>query len=123
MLMRVLRVLLVALCVLVAQEIQAQASPNGRYIVFIHSGNETTQRTQQVAIELARRGYVVRKPDNQRDTVGGPGVDYFSAQDAAGAADVANVVNGSLTLPDNRKLKPRLQRTKNPPGYLGVWLP
>ncbi|HVO89832.1 MAG TPA: hypothetical protein VMV45_14925 [Casimicrobiaceae bacterium] len=122
MLSRAFGVLLLALCVLAPAAAQAQATPNSRYIVFIHSGGGSAQAAQKVAVELARRGYVVRKPDNQRDTVGGPGVDYFSTQDAAGAAEVANIVSGALSLPEGGKLKPRLQRIKNPPGYLGVWL-
>src|SRR5262249_37266059 len=101
---------------------RGDSGPNSRYIVFIHYGGGTLDQAQRVAIDLVKRGYVVRKPDSQRDTVGGPGIDYFSAQDAAPAAEVATIVNGLLGSSEDKKLKPRLQRIKNPPGYIGVWL-
>jgi hypothetical protein len=70
---------------------------------------------------------LVRAPDNQRDVVGGPGVDYFDDSALDVAQDVANTVNETFEklwgqVADDRKLKPRRQRVKNPPTYLGVWL-
>ena len=94
------------------------------YIVFIHSGgwrpgegDPTT--VKRVALALAQRGYLVRPPDAKRDEVGGAGVDYFDASDKDIAQDIANVVNGVL---GDAKVHPRLQRIKNPTGYIGVWL-
>jgi hypothetical protein len=122
MLTRALAVFFVGLSLLVPLQTRADTGPNSRYIVFIHYGGGTSEQAQTVAADLARRGYVVRRPDTQRDTVGGPGVDYFSKQDASRAAEVASIVNGSLRLSGNQRLQPRLQSIKNPPGYLGVWL-
>jgi hypothetical protein len=101
-----------------------------KFVVFIHTGGRSLDRhaTQRIGIALSQKGYVVRAPDRDQDDVGGPGVDYFSESARPAAEDVANTMNEILTemkLQDKdarKKLRPRLQRTKNPPGYLGVWL-
>jgi len=121
------------------------AGDNSRFIVFIHAGGQPKKKDagaqqkqkdvgaqqavpdeviKQIAIALARKGYSVRPWDRQQDK---PGVDYFWDQDAEAARDVAATVNEALppllTADDNAtKLKERLQRIKNPQGYLGVWL-
>ena len=94
---------------------------NNRFVVFIHAGGGSQEAAQQVALALGKEGFVVRRPDNQRDTVGGPGIDYFNQQDAGGAARAASIVNAAMPR-GSRNLPTRLQRAKNPPGYLGVWL-
>jgi hypothetical protein len=96
---------------------------NSHYIIFIHSGGrpDTDPLVQGVLRALLSKGYSVRKPDNQRDEVGGPGVDYFADEEAGKAQEVADIVNTALNLP-TRLLQARRQRVKNPPGYLGVWL-
>jgi len=108
----------------------APARDNSRFVVFIHTGgNEKAddKSIREIAVALLGKRYVVRAPDKERDEVGGPGVDYFADTGRDAAQEVADVVNEKLKrlglLPDeNKKLKPRLQRQKNPPGYLGVWL-
>jgi len=112
------------------------AGDNSRFIVFIHAGGQPKKKDagaqqavpdeviKQIAIALARKGYSVRPWDRQQDK---PGVAYFWDQDAEAASDVAATVNEALTplltADDNAtKLKERLQRIKNPQGYLGVWL-
>ena len=129
--------LLVALVAAVPISLYAQQPPrqqppqlqesraNSRYILFIHTGggpeNLVGNLVQNVLTALLKEGYSVRKPDNQRDAVGGPGVDYFDDEDGRKAQEVADIVNSILpsTL---RRLEARRQRAKNPPGYLGVWL-
>lgn len=94
---------------------------NSRYIVFLHVGGGAKDTGEQVARALRAQGFVVRGADDQLDAVGGPGVDYFNEQDRPGAADAADIANAALpaSLP---KLKPRLQKAANPPGFLGLWL-
>ena len=82
MLTRVLGILFIASWAVASTQADAQPGPNSRYIVFIHYGGGSPDNAQRVALALAKLGYVVRKPDNQRDIVGGPGVDYFYSQDA-----------------------------------------
>jgi hypothetical protein len=114
---------------------QQQAGPperdNSKFVVFIHGGSATgtvDDRTlKEIAVSLLGKRYVVRAPDAERDEVGGPGVDYFSDYARDAAQDVADTVNTKLRelkllTDDGKALKPRLQRLKNPPGYLGVWL-
>lgn len=104
----------------------AQQTDNSSYIVFLHAGappdlHDANERLVAVLSGLAKAGYSVRKPDSDRDLVGGPGVDYFNDNDLAAAQAVANIVN--VAMPDRKeKLAPRRQRINNPPHYLGVWL-
>jgi hypothetical protein len=67
-----------------------------------------------------KAGYSVRKPDNDRDEVGGPGVDYFDDNASGVAQTIADIVNDAM--PDRKKIAPRRQRVKNPPYYIGIWL-
>jgi hypothetical protein len=101
----------------------AASADNSRFVLFVHGGDGKTKSKEtavtDVAVALAKNGYSVRKPDNQGDTVGGPGVDYFDDNDLAAAQDVAKIANSIL---GSGSLKPRRQRVKNPLGYLGVWL-
>jgi hypothetical protein len=105
----------------------AQPRDNSRFVIFIHTGGGTIteEQAKAIAVDLVRKRYTVRVPDNQQDRVGGPGVDYF-ADDAKGAADdVAATVNAamkSLNLRNSKPLAARRQNLKNPPGFLGVWL-
>jgi hypothetical protein len=124
--------LLLAPSLLSAQPQQSGVPPvrdNSQFVVFIHAGGGKIgdQQVREIGALLVKKGYVVRAPDLERDEAGGPGVDYFSnfARDAA--QDVADTVNARLQAlklqsDENKKLKPRLQRVNNPPGYLGVWL-
>lgn len=100
-----------------------------QFVVFIHAGPKSPddEEIKQIAVALFRKGYLVRAPDNQRDKVGGPGVDYFDDAAVDMAQDVADTVNDmfdklGIQAADDKKLKPRRQRTKTPPLYLGVWL-
>jgi hypothetical protein len=92
----------------------------GRYTVFLHTGGGPIALSEQVKDVLEKQGYKVRV-DTETDQVGGPGVDFFDNQDTPGAANVAAVVNSALPV-DIRRLRPRRQSNKNPPGFLGVWL-
>lgn len=95
-----------------------------RFVLFMHAGASTPVdpvQVKKIAVALAVRGYVVRSPDDQRDQIGGPGVDYFADADSAGAQDIADTVNAMLP-PGAKQLAPRRQRVKNPDGYIGVWL-
>ena len=127
--------LVLALCVpvsLYGEVIQQGGAPQGansKFVLFIHAGPKATDDPviKQIAGTLAQKGYLVRAPDREQDNVGGPGVDYFADSALATAQDVANTVNEilqrrKLLESDNKKLKPRLQHVKSPPGYLGVWL-
>jgi len=120
--MRAALLLVGLLCPLAAQTQDPQKSEeNRRFIVFIHAGGDPGGQAQRVAVALGRAGFVVRRPDNERDRVGGPGIDYFNAQDAAGAARAARIVDATLSR--SPPVQPRFQSaTKNPSGYLGVWL-
>jgi len=107
------------------QQQQEKAPENSRYILFIHTGGGPEKSADdlvpRILKELLKNGYSVRKPDDQRDEVGGPGVDYFDEKDENKAKEVASLVNSIL--PANlRRLEARRQRVKNPSGYLGVWL-
>lgn len=125
--------LILALCVPVPLHGQG-APPSGtrdksQFVVFIHAGPQSPddKETKQIAVALFQKGYLVRAPDNQRDKVGGPGVDYFDDSARDMAQDVADTVNETfeklgVQVADDKKLKPRRQRVKNPPTYLGVWL-
>jgi hypothetical protein len=93
-----------------------------RYILFIHSGGgKSGDDLTRVVSALAQRGYLVRPPDSQRDDVGGAGIDYFAESDKGVAQDIADVVN-DLLYKGEAKVHPRLQRIRNPTGYIGVWL-
>jgi hypothetical protein len=106
---------------------QQQENPlaNSRYILFIHTGgapeNSDVGLIPEILSVLLRNGYSVRKPDDQRDEVGGPGVDYFDEKDQDKAKELANLVNSVLPA-SLKRLDARRQRVKNPPGYFGVWL-
>jgi hypothetical protein len=121
-------VMLIALHVMVGTP--RAGGDNSRFIVFIHAGgNEsiTDDKIRDIAIAIAQKGYSVRPWDRDLGQVGGSRVDYFREEDAEAAGDVAAVVNEVLDklragLKEEDKLKPRLRRVKNPPGYLGVWL-
>jgi hypothetical protein len=96
----------------------------GRFVLFIHAGSDghvDPKLVKQAAVKLAERGYVVRSPDTQFDEEG-PGVDYFSKGDLQAAQDIAAFLNTLLPPRADRSIAPRFQRTKNPPGYIGVWL-
>ena len=119
--------LILALCVPVP--LHGETRDPKQFVVFIHAGPKLPddKEIKQIAVALFQRGYLVRAPDNQRDVVGGPGVDYFDDSALDMAQDVANTVNetfGKLwgQVADDKKLQPRRQRVKNPPTYLGVWL-
>jgi tetratricopeptide (TPR) repeat protein len=99
----------------------ARAPDNGRFTLFIHGGGEAADTIDVVERSLQQKGYAVRAPDDQRDAVGGPGVDYFSDGDKAAAQEVAVAINALLPS-GHPPLKPRRQKVKNPAGYLGVWL-
>jgi hypothetical protein len=108
---------------------QNDSLDNSQYILFIHTGGAPVSPPdliKSVLAALVNAGYSVRNPDDQRDTVGGPGVDYFVDADAKKAQEVADTVNLALKnrLGDSslQPLKARPQRVKNPRGYLGVWL-
>ncbi|MBX9827927.1 MAG: hypothetical protein K2Y27_23365 [Xanthobacteraceae bacterium] len=113
---------------LLAQQGALPPIDTGRFTVFIHGGNENEQIGSKVLREigtvLVKKGYVVRAPDFDQDTVGGPGVDYFSDDARDAAQDVADEINRALRSRklQTKELKPRRQNVRNPPGYLGVWL-
>jgi hypothetical protein len=106
----------------------AQAPPGppaaGPYVLFIHSGpkNADDPEVKKIAVLLAKDGYSVREPENDQDKVGGPGVDYFGPQAEQEAAKVAGLVSGYLGRDPAKKLPIRLQSSKSPPNYLGIWL-
>jgi hypothetical protein len=102
---------------------------NSKFVVFIHAGGKKVdeKKIREIAVELLKKRYVVRAPEYDQDEIGGPGVDYFAESARDAAKDVADTVNEKLKslelVTDNKKnLVPRLQRVRNPPGYLGVWL-
>jgi hypothetical protein len=94
------------------------------FVLFIHAGgpgDPDQDLIKKIAVALAARGYNVHSPDNERDKIGGPGVDYFSDTDLPAAQDIATVI--SPMLPQGSKpLVPRRQRGKSEPGYIGIWL-
>lgn len=102
---------------------------NSKFVVFIHAGGKKVdeKKIREIAVELLKKRYVVRAPEYDQDEIGGPGVDYFAESARDAAKDVADTVNEKLkslelVTDDKKKLVPRLQRVRNPPGYLGVWL-
>jgi hypothetical protein len=104
------------------------------YIVFMHTGPKKPDdpSVRAIAAQLVRSGYVVRAPEGDRDTVGGPGVDYFSDDAKPAAQALSDVVNKLLQQEreaekeakkeEFKPLQPRRQTVKNPPNYLGLWL-
>lgn len=98
------------------------------YTLFVHDGapDDMTARPNASLLVQALReqGWVVRGVDNQKDTYGS-GIDYFRPQDKAAAEGIATSVNKWLRengKADLAAVKPRLQSTRNPPGYIGVWI-
>ena len=105
------------------------AEPEKKYVLFIHAGPlpPTSEVVRNVTLVLARRGYLVRAPDDDLDAVGGPGVDYFDDSARSKAEEIADIVNDILPklgiqVADDKKLRARKQNAKNPAEYLGVWL-
>lgn len=92
-----------------------------RYTIFLHSGGGSRELAEKVSKALQAQGYSVRGIDDDQEAAAGASVDYFSDQDKPGAADVAEIANKNLAS-GATLLKPRLQNTTNPSGYLGVWL-
>jgi len=128
--MRSISRLLVALLMLVIPSLgrsQSATSPPtnaSSFVLFIHAGasnNPDQDLIKRIAVTLATRGYNVHSPDNERDEIGGPGVDYFSDEDLPAAQDIATVISDMLPQ-GSKRLMPRRQRGKSPPGYIGVWL-
>lgn len=102
-------------------------APQGPYVLFIHSGPKKAADpvVKGLAVVLVRQGYLVREPVEDRDNVGGPGVDYFAEESRGKAQDVADAVNdylGSVGQEPGMKLQPRKQRLPSPSQQLGVWL-
>ncbi|WP_413989791.1 hypothetical protein ACMDCR_28205 [Labrys okinawensis] len=98
---------------------------NSLYKIFIHTGhgdgnNGGGDDVSELVKALQGAGYFIGGIDQNYDE-SGPGVDYFTLRDEVIAADVAAIVDD--VLPDPKHLLvPRLQKTGNPPGYLGLWL-
>jgi hypothetical protein len=121
---------LAALLVLLASPAgEAEQADKSSYILFVHTGadakvKDVDDKVRSVLTSLLKAGYSVRKPDTDRDVVGGPGVDYFNDGDKDTAEDVAKIVNETyqaMQLGDV-VLRARLQKIPNPPHYFGVWL-
>lgn len=98
------------------------------YTLFVHYGapdNMTAlPNASLLVVALREEGWVVRGADNQKDTYGS-GIDYFRPQDKAAAEAIAASVNKWLRdngKPDLAAVKARIQSTRNPPGYIGVWI-
>ena len=102
--------------------------PNSQFVVFVHAGPKSTDpRIKQITGALFAKGYQVRAADNEQDTVGGAGVDYFDDSAKATADEIAKLMNEKLAAVQlktatDKDLEPRFQRVKNPPTYIGVWL-
>ena len=111
-----------------AQNVRQAPAGNVQYVVFLHAGPKLTDpRIKQVAGALFERGYLVRAPDNEQDTVGGAGVDYFDESAKEAANKISKLMNDTLNklelkTANDKDLLPRFQRVKNPPTYIGVWL-
>lgn len=104
-------------------------APGGiQYVVFLHAGpNLSNPKIKQVAGALFEKGYLVRAPDNEQDTVGGAGVDYFDESAKTAADEISTLMNTTLKRLElktgaDQELRSRFQRVKNPPTYIGVWL-
>jgi hypothetical protein len=98
------------------------------YTLFIHYGAPDDMtglpNISSLVQALREQGWVVRGADNQKDA-SGSGIDYFRPQDKAAAEAIATSVNkwlGDSSKPGLSTVKPRLQSTRNPPGYIGVWI-
>jgi hypothetical protein len=96
---------------------------NSRYVVFLHDAGASKELTDKLIAAIREKGYVVRGVDHDADK-SGAGVDYFSEQDRSAASNVADIVNefNASTPGGGKRLEPRMQRVKNPPGVLGLWL-
>jgi hypothetical protein len=107
---------------------QQREIDNSQFVVFVHAGPKLSDpKIKQVTGALFAKGYLVRAPDNEQDKDGGAGVDYFDKAAEKTATEIAALVNERLTTlnlrgPDDVALVLRLQRVKNPPTYIGVWL-
>jgi hypothetical protein len=105
-----------------AQKAEKPADP-GQYVLFIHAGHassgEYDDLVRKVTIALAKSGYVVRAPDQERKQ-DGPGVDFFDETNRPAAEHIASVVNEQKG--EGHDLKVRLQPVKRPQGYIDVWL-
>jgi Novel STAND NTPase 1 len=91
-----------------------------RYALFLHAGGGRSNTAELVYGVLQKQGYSVSS-DSEIDDSGGPGVDYFNDQDKTAAEKVSTLVNSVLP-EDLRRLQPRRQKPRNPPGYIGIWL-
>ena len=95
-------------------------------VVFIHSGprppNDPVVRA--VAVALLQQGFLVREPEPDQDSVGGPGVDFFDPMAVDTARQIASAVNQVLgkEAPSAKPLAARLQKASTPSFYFGVWL-
>jgi len=100
------------------------AADTAKFTVFIHEGGTpNAEVVKRLAAALASKGYNIRGFDEEQDTIGGPGVDYFYDEDKAAAEDIAQIINKELTTNGlSANVNPRKQGVKNPPGYIGVWL-
>jgi hypothetical protein len=117
-------ILLILLCLPPQARAEEPPKPvNGPYIVLIHYGPKKADSIGSLPLELTKLGYSVREPDADRDKVGGPGVDYFSADAKVEADKIATLVSARLNLAP--PLKSRPQTSKNAlyqKFYLGIWL-
>lgn len=111
-----------------AQPMRQAPTGSVQYVVFLHAGpNLNDPKIKQVAGALFEKGYLVRAPDNEQDTVGGAGVDYFDESAKKAADEISEILNAklkelNLKTDADANLAPRFQRVRNPPTYIGVWL-
>ncbi len=123
---------ILALIVLLIATFTAHGQPadSNRFVIYVHAGYDhaappkpdpVPDVVKKISVGLATRGYLVRAPDDQHDTVGGPGVDYFFDADEAAAKDIAATVN-ALLQGAGTPLSVRRQNVKNAPGTIGLWL-
>jgi hypothetical protein len=128
---RLLAQILVILVLTVPLPLRAQQMRQSEFVVFIHAGPRSANDPiiLQIAGYLSRMGFIVRAPDFERDTFAGPHVEYSSESASSVAQQVADLLTkmkqaiSGLSPDERRPLRVQQQlNTKNPPGYLGVWL-
>ena len=127
---RIICRLVTAMVLLVPVPLAAQTNQSSdfKFIVLMHAGPKLPddESIRQITGILVRSGYVVRAPDNERDLVGGPGVDYFSDAALPAAKQLADLLNAWLSKLQQgaalKPLNPRKQNVNNPANYFDVWL-
>jgi hypothetical protein len=96
-----------------------------RFRLYLHTAKQPKDTIAAITDALGKAGYTIQGAEDDADTDGGAGVDYFNDADSAAAANIAKIVSGAFAVAKDRPqaVSARRQRLYNPIGVLGIWLP